>query len=133
MLQIPGLFIGATPDKGRGVFAANGAHAGDMIEICPVLVIAAEEVQHIDKTTSFEYYFLWEAGKGNACIPLGLGAMYNHDRQPNAEVELDIPERWMYVKCIRNIDAGAEVCIDYLAGNHGKSRLWFDTTYPDPE
>jgi SET domain-containing protein len=131
MMQIPALFIGNSAENGRGVFAAKGAHAGDLIEICPVVVISSGELPHIDKTTLFEYYFLWEKGKGNACIPLGFGSLYNHSQLPNAEVEMDIPQRLMYVKCIYDIAAGGEVLIDYLAGNTDQTSLWFDTDAPE--
>lgn len=124
MLQGPSLYVAVSEKKGRGVFTANALRPGDVIELCPVLIIPADEVHCIDKTVLYNYYFLWPEPTGSACIPLGLGALYNHSPNPNAEVEPDLEQEMLIFKCIRPIGAGDEICIDYTNG--GKGQLWFE-------
>lgn len=124
MLKIPGLYVAPSDGKDRGVFTAIDLHPGDVVEICPVIVIPPEEVQFIDKTLLYNYYFLWPDPEGSGCIPLGLGSIYNHGDNCNAEVELDVPDRSFRVICSKAIKAGHEILIDYTGG--GKGKLWFE-------
>jgi len=50
MLHIPGLYIANSENRGRGVFTAQDLSKGDLIEICPLLLIPKKEVAKIHKT-----------------------------------------------------------------------------------
>ena len=57
------------------------------IELCPVVVIPPHEIETIDKTVIYNYYFLWQ--NNQAAIALGYGSLYNHSYDPNAEYIMD--------------------------------------------
>ncbi|MBK8388791.1 MAG: hypothetical protein IPL23_05620 [Saprospiraceae bacterium] len=57
MLQIPGLFIMETPNRGKGVFAGLPISEGDSIEVCHIVKIAKAEIPIIHKTRLHDYYF----------------------------------------------------------------------------
>lgn len=126
MLQIPGLFIAASAARGRGVFTATAIEKDSLIEICPILVIPAEQVEAIHKTIFHDYYFLLPDTDGAACIPLGNGCLYNHNETPNANVIFDIAFNQLEIHCIKNIPAGTEIFIDYHGNDRVENALWFE-------
>ena len=87
--QIPGLYVAETEKKGRGMFCANGIKEGELIEICPLIKIPKDQVASIDKTILYNYYFLLNDKENPACIALGYGSLYNHTKNPNAEILID--------------------------------------------
>lgn len=126
MLHIPGLYIAHSEDRGRGVFTAQELHKGDMIEICPLLVIPKKQVKTIHQTVLHDYYFLLEKPKGAACIALGYGSIYNHHTKPNAKVIFDYEKQELEIQCCKTINAGDEIFIDYTDGDEVfKEELWF--------
>lgn len=124
MLQIPGLFILNTKKKGRGVFTSIAIQKGDMIEICPLIIIPPKEVEAIHQTVLHDYYFLWEEPVDSACIALGFGSLYNHNPINNAEVFMDLETNEIEFRACKSISAGTEICIDYNAGS--KHTVWFE-------
>ena len=129
MLHVPGLYIGETK-KGRSVFIAHEVARGDVIEVCPLIIIPHSQVVAIDQTKMFEYYFEWPDGKNSICLALGYGSLYNHSNQPNAKVIMDLGTEEIIIEAITFIEAGAEVYIDYLDGA-GKDELWFEVELAD--
>ena len=123
MLQIPHLYIHATDEKGRGVYSGMDLSPGDVIELCPVIIVPKDQIQWLDKTELFEYYFLW-GEEGHACIALGYGSLYNHNDSPNAEAINLLNDQMIRIQCVKDIDAGNEITISYTSGkaSHG---LWF--------
>jgi len=124
MLQIPGLFIMNTDQRGRGVFTSKAIKEGDMIEICPLIIIPPKEVKVIHQTVLHDYYFLWTKPANSACIALGFGSLYNHSSLNNAEVFMDIESKEIEIRACKEIIAGEEIFIDYNDGN--KEQVWFD-------
>ena len=125
MQVIPGLFIVQMEKKGRGVFTAKSLSAGDLIEICPVVIIPPEQVQLIHKTILHDYYFLWPVPAGSACLALGYGSIYNHSSNPNARVILELSSDEMSIETVKDIEAGSEILIDYDDSDGKSSGLWF--------
>lgn len=125
MLHVPGLYIQDVPYKGRGVFCGHDLQEGDTIELCPVIVIPPSEVPSIHGTHLHDYYFLWPASPGAACIALGYGSLYNHHRDPNAEVIMDLDAAMIEIRCSKPIPAGTEILIDYTDGGSAEAPLWF--------
>ena len=48
-----------SPGKGRGVFAQRNFKEGEVIETCPVIVLPAEEIDALELTQLYSYYFAW--------------------------------------------------------------------------
>ncbi len=84
--------------------------AGDVIEVCPVLRIPADQRHLIDETLIYEYYFDWD---GDAALALGLGSLYNHSGTPNAEYLKDTANDVVTVRAIAAISAGDEIVFSY--------------------
>ena len=124
MLHIPGLYIVDTEDKGRGIFTSEQLTKGDIIELCPILKIPSGQLQLLDKTIIYEYYFLWKEEGYEACFALGYGSLYNHSPHPNAEILLDYVDQMIKFSAIQDIEAGSEISIDYQDGNRDL-KLWF--------
>ena len=62
--------------KGRGVFALKNFKRGEMIEICPALVIPAKQSAHVLKSKLDHYAFDWD--NDDIALILGYGMIYNH-------------------------------------------------------
>ena len=125
MLQLPGLYIADTKDRGRGVFTASDISKGDKIEICPALIIPTFELPILHRTTLHDYYFLWGDENEMAAIALGLGSIYNHSYTPNSNFLTDMPEKTIDIFAIKDIKAGEEITINYNGSPEDKERLWF--------
>ncbi len=117
----PRIYINWTPKKGRGVFASEDISRGELIEICPVIVLIEKDTRLLDQTILYEYYFLWENGKKATAILLGFGSIYNHSDTPNAETTSDLEEQTIAFTAIQDIKAGEEIVICYNDPNG----LWF--------
>ena len=125
MQHIPGLYISISKLGGRGVFTAHEVNKGDIIEICPLLLIPPNQIEHIDKTIFYDYYYAWPGEKESACVALGYGSLYNHASRPNADVIFDIDDKTIVIKALRKIRANHEILIDYQGGEKDESKLWF--------
>ena len=126
MLHVPGLYILDTEEFGRGVYTSEPLRQGDMIELCPIIKIPTGQLEQIDKTKIYDYYFLWEEDGYDACIALGYGSLYNHATSPNAEVIMDYVDHQIKIMALSEIEAGDQIFIDYTGGTKGQVRLWFD-------
>lgn len=126
MLHIPGLYITETEERGRGVFSAQDLDREDIVEVCPLIIIPAKDLEKIHQTILHDYYFLYPdpEKEGMACIALGYGSLYNHSSTPNAIVDFDLDNQQIQIRCIDNIEAGAEILINYNGDGEGKN-LWF--------
>lgn len=124
-MQIPGLYIGQTEEKGRGVFTAADIHEGDTIEICPVIELPATEMPVIHKTFLHDYYFVWNEDEKSGAIALGFGSLYNHEVFPNADFIVDYEQKVIEIVAIRDIAAGSEITINYHGESGDDEKLWF--------
>lgn len=124
-LHIPGLYIAESPGKGRGVFTAEPLGPGDVIEICPVIVLGPEDLPAIHRTGLHDYYFLWGPDRDRCAIALGYGSLYNHHPEPNAEIEMDEEAGQILVVCIQPIAPGEEITIHYHNDPDYQGKLWF--------
>ncbi len=126
MLHIPGLYIGPSENRDRGIFTSEALQTGDLIEICPVIVLPHYDVEHIDKTKIYDYYFIWNEKYGTIAIILGYGSLYNHSATPNAEVSIDQPNRQIHITANAPINAHSEIFFDYTGEQSREIELWFD-------
>ncbi len=127
MQKIPNLYISNSEGRGRGVFAGQAIKPNDLIEIAPLLIIPAGDLKAIKDTVFYDYYFLWPGEEHTACMALGYGSLYNHNPVPNAKVIFDVECLNINIICIKNIEIGDEIFINYLSDNNSKNdSLWFN-------
>ena len=126
MQHIPGLYVGNSDLKGRGVFSAHDISKGDIIEICPLILIPSDQINYLNHTILHDYYFSWPGNEDYACIALGYGSLYNHSSTPNADVTFDLTEKTIVIKALDDVPAHEELLIDYQGGDKKSTQLWFD-------
>ena len=115
-----------SPGKGRGVFAQRKFKKGEVIETCPVIVLPAEEIDALELTQLYNYYFAWGFESKDAAIALGYGSIYNHSYTPNAKYYKDFENSLLNYVCIRNIHKDEEITINYNCDPEDKTPVWFD-------
>ncbi len=120
------LYIKEVPGKGRGVFTDEDIKAGELIEICPVLVLPYKDRKFIDQTKIFNYYFLWGDNHKQSGISLGYGSLYNHSKSANADYESYYEESEIHIKCYKDIAAGEEITINYNNDPNCQDVMWFE-------
>ncbi len=126
MQRLPGLYISNSDGRGRGVFTAHSIERGDLIEICPLILVAPEDVEKLNDTGLFDYYFHWPEPEGSAVLALGYGSLYNHNGTPNAQVIMDRDALQFEIHCVEPIKAGGEIFIDYTGEGAGEDGIWFE-------
>ncbi len=101
-------------EKGRGMFALRDFKKGEVLEISPVVPVAAADIP--DSGGAPDGYLLdWddETEGEEHCMPLGYVMMYNHSAEPNIHIESDLGEYTMTVTAMRDIKKGEELCWNY--------------------
>jgi SET domain-containing protein len=122
----PGLYIGQSVGKGRGVFTSETIPENTIVEISPVIVMNNQERQLLDKTLLHDYIFEWGADKNQCCMALGYVAVYNHSSTSNCEYEMDFEQAVIRIKTMRLIRTGEELFINYNGNWNDNKPLWFD-------
>jgi hypothetical protein len=64
--------------RGRGVFALRDFREGEIVEICPTVVVADEDVEGVAR-----HYVFSARQPGKLLLVLGYGMLYNHSAEPN--------------------------------------------------
>jgi uncharacterized protein len=119
------IYFGTSELHRMGVFASRDIAVGEIIEICPVLVFPEEELEHLDQTIMYDYYFNWTEREYAVC--LGYGSLYNHSYQPNAEYDMDFDQQTIDFFCIKPIPAGTEILVNYNGYPEVQTTVWFET------
>lgn len=122
-MQIPSLYSNASPLGGRGMFCAEDITANSVIEICPVVVVPANQMKQLKQTELYNYYFDWIDKAG--AIALGYGSLYNHSYTPNAEYEADFEFQTLTIYALEDIPAGSEILFNYNGDPTDKTKVWF--------
>jgi SET domain-containing protein len=125
-MVLPSLYIRHTNNKGKGVFTSQFILEGTEIEVAPVIIIPPSEIELINKTNLYNYYFLWGETKQSAAIALGYGSMYNHSYQPNVAYKMDFKKETITFVAWKNIEATHELCINYNGDEDDVTKVWFD-------
>jgi uncharacterized protein len=115
-----------SPGKGRGVFSQQNFKRGEVIETCPVIVLPPEEIDSLELTQLYNYYFAWGPDSKDAAIALGYGSLYNHSYSPNARYYKDFENSLLRYICIRDIQKDEEITINYNCDPEDKTPVWFD-------
>jgi len=103
--------IGKSPTlKGiRCVVALRLIKKGEVIEICPVILIPKKEWKLIDRTVIGSYDYDWD--KNNTALVLGYGSLYNHSYSANAKF-IYLKNTIKYI-AVKNIKEGEEIFVNY--------------------
>ena len=125
MTQLPGLFIQEEEIKGRAVFTSQDISKGDLIELCPVITLSADDTLTIHDTKLHDYYFVWQLDENTSAIALGYGSLYNHSENANADFETDHSNKVIRITALRDISAFEEINLDYTSGLKTEHGLWF--------
>jgi len=102
--------------KGRGVVATQNIKKDEIIEFCPIVFISDQEASFFEKeNTILKFYYLFQYAIGRKCIMLGYGSLYNHSKNPNANIDYDVKElkNYLFFQAIKDIKAGEEISYDY--------------------
>ena len=124
-MVLPFLYIAPAGERGRGVFTAEAIPSGTVIEIAPVIPMAAADRAMIDQTLLHDYIFVWEAPPATCCMALGYVPVYNHAYASNCEYEMDYNADTIGIRTVRNIEAGEELTINYNGEWNDEKPVWF--------
>jgi SET domain-containing protein len=115
-------YVADSPLGGRGVFAAEPIAAGEVVEVCPVLLVAPDEIEALEETSLRDHWYGW-GDDGEAAIAMGHGSFYNHADDPSVGYEVHDVLDALVMRARRDVAAGEELTIDYTGG--GETELWF--------
>ena len=97
-----------------GVSAARRFEAGTTIERAPVIIIPAHEAWILGRTGVAPYLEPWETSSGNMALPMGLGAIYRDDGEPNAKFVARPQETAIDIIALRDIEEGEDIIVSRL-------------------
>lgn len=124
--RVPFLFVAESELGGRGVFAEEELAPGDLIEICPAIVLDQSDLGLIHQSGLHDYYFLWGEDQKSCAIALGYGSLYNHSYEPNARYLIDYEQNTIDFYCVEKIQPGEEITVNYSGDPKEKERVWFE-------
>lgn len=126
------VYISSSSGRGRGVFARRRIDAGELIEVCPVIVLGrADDQKLLDQTRLFDYYFAWGKDPELAAVALGYGSLYNHSYHANADHICDVPRGEIRIYAHRTIEKDEEITINYGGRPDCPDPVWFDVVGED--
>ncbi len=108
---------------GRGVFATEDIKKGEVVEVAPIIVLQFADFIDTRWNLMFDYYFWLD---DEVVLALGYGSMYNHSETPNAKYKVDIKNRSIEFKTIKDIKKGEEIFFNYKGESKLKTPLWFE-------
>ena len=100
----------------RGVLATRAIKAGEMIEVCPVILIEypGKKVgrgETLNHNLLDNYYYEWNDKYWS--IPLGYGVLYNHSYHANAIYSYDYVNKLIKFRAVSDISPDEEVTVNY--------------------
>lgn len=105
--------------QGRGVFAADDIKEGELIERCPIVVMAHRMNYHKDPMI-WAYMFTntcpcdeCKKHGGHFLMVLGYGQIYNHQDNNNAQIKFNIKDQFADIVALRDISKDSEIFISY--------------------
>ena len=126
MMRLDILYISESEGKGRGVFTKESIDPETIVEIAPVIVMDSVHRGMLDQTPLHDYIFEWGDDRKSCAMALGWVPIYNHDIESNCEYFMDFEDATMFIKTIRKVHAGEELCVNYH-GDSGDGRpVWFE-------
>jgi uncharacterized protein len=93
--------------RGRGVFAVRPFEEGEVVEICPTVVVDEEDATGVARDYVFSSH-----QPGKLLLVLGYGMLYNHSAQPNL-FHRSAGRLLIEFVALRDIAAGEELTHNY--------------------
>ncbi len=121
------LFIQESQVCGIGVFSDIDFLPGDLIECCPLLLFAENDMDFLQFTNLYHYHSLKDKAYTAGMLALGFGCIYNHGAPSNAMYSLDIEKKTMNITAVSSIKAGDEITINYHGMFNDVSPIIFAT------
>lgn len=114
-------------NAGRGVFASQDIDINEVIEVCPILEVPANDVFNLKESILVNYYFSFDEDPDLLAIVLGFGSIYNHSYSPNATYKYLSKDKILEFKSIKDIKKNEEITVNYNSGEpDNQSPLWKD-------
>lgn len=114
-------------NAGRGVFALEDLSKGEIIEICPLLEVAVDDVFALTDSLLGTYYFSFTDEPDKVAIALGYGSIYNHSYHPNSTYKKNSKDKTLEFKTIKAIKKDEEITVNYNRGEpDSRDQLWED-------
>lgn len=111
----------------RGVFARCDIKMGEIIEICPVILVPRHDMSNLNESVLVTYFFYFGKNKERLAIVLGFGSIYNHSYEPNARYKIKPRQKTIEFSASKDIKKDTEITFNYNYGNpKNKSPLWFE-------
>ena len=107
--------VKTSPKSGRGLYADRDIYAGEPVMTCELIVLSEKDTKTLQETDLRFYTF--EFNDKQDCLLLGDGELFNHSDVPNVSFKLKRYKNRMvmFFQCIRDIQSGEELCIDYTS------------------
>jgi SET domain-containing protein len=122
----------AIPDAGRGVFAKVIIKKGELIEMCPVVLIPEHDVAGLSESFLLTYFYFFGKNRERIVFALGFGSVYNHNYAPNATYKENRGGKALEFIALRDIKKDEEITVNYVQGKHkNKHPLWFSVASPE--
>lgn len=107
----PQLFVKQSPEPRFGVYTNSFLKRGSIIEQCHFVTIG--DGLNNDNLRGYAYNYESPSGVSKQIIPLGYGAIYNHNDNHNAEWFVDYEKELMVFVTTKNIFKGEQIYINY--------------------
>jgi uncharacterized protein len=121
------LFVKEIKGKGRGVFCKQRIGKDEIIELCPVLVLPAQDHDTVVNSGLVDYFFNFNKEENTLALALGFGSLYNHAVHSNAAYTLDRENKTLSFYALQDIDPNTEICINYAGESGQEFKEWFES------
>ena len=111
-MNIP-IYIGTSEKLNniRCIKAARDIKEGELIESCPIILLAFSELDYHDKTVLSHYSYNWN--DTHDAFVLGYCVLTNHSYEPNAKFVRNFKTKKMEYFAIKDIKKDEEILINY--------------------
>lgn len=121
------LIIKEIKGKGRGVFCKQIIYKDEIFEVCPVLVLPAQDHDTLVNSHLVDYFFNFNKEENTLALALGFGSLYNHAIYSNAAYHLNKENKVLTFFALQDIPAGTEICINYAGESGQEFKEWFES------
>ncbi len=120
--------IKVTSEFGRGLYSKGIVMHGQVIEYAELLVLSPEDTLKVNETDLKYYTFVFDAAKGQDCLVMGNGEIFNHSDVPNVHYKLVRHEgrTKMVFQALRHIEPGEQLFIDYNQDTQVQTASYID-------
>lgn len=100
---------------GRGVFASRSIAAGEIVEICPIVLLEVDfkDLSKALQQRVFNWSNLAKSRAGVHGLALGYGSLYNHANPANLSYEAAADGQQLRFTAVRKIARDEELSINY--------------------